>query len=380
MAVNLMKRILFLQPAYAHYRKPLFDRLISAYNITFIFVKGQSDYPSVTKNIEGKRSIFLNAEKDWLWPFKLLRLLFFLKSNIIISSVPNSIQTLISYLVAKVKKKGLCIWTENWNFDYEYFRRPRIYQKLRYVQYRYFLLKAGAVIVHGDYSFKYHLDLGIPKEKLFIANHSSLDLSLFPLDSSLELLFFKEKKYTILYLSRIIHRKGLDILIKAFKKLETKTEGVRLLIVGDGSFRLFCQDLARKLFLKNVHFIGSVQFEKSAIYYKISDVFVLPSCLRGHSEAWGLVINEAMSMAKPIITTDAVGAVHDLVKNGFNGYVVKSANVDELYDALRKLFHDKKTRIKMGRNSRKIFEQYNNYDKMFAGFKNAICYPLKLNQ
>jgi glycosyltransferase involved in cell wall biosynthesis len=145
-----------------------------------------------------------------------------------------------------------------------------------------------------------------------------------------------------------------------------------LLIAGDGSFKNYCVNLSKQLNLQNVYFVGKVQFENAFDYYTVSDIFVLPSCLRGQPEAWGLTINEAMSLNLPIITTDAVGAFKDLVINGFNGYVVRNCYSFQLYKALKELLNDKDKNKSMGKNSRKIFDIFNSYEKMFKGFRNAI--------
>ena len=106
-------------------------------------------------------------------------------------------------------------------------------------------------------------------------------------------------------------------------------DDIFLLIVGDGPFINECKDLAKKIDIKNIHFMGYV--DAKAYCYKACDVFVLPSILLDDHqyEAWGLVINEAMAFGKPIITTDAVGAAEDLVKDGYNGYIVKNKSVEE---------------------------------------------------
>jgi len=369
-----MQKILFLQPGYAHYRRPLFDRLSESYNILFVFIRGQLTYPSIDKGNKGWNIICLHSEKHLLWHLKLVWLLLFTEADVIISSLPTSVGSALSCLVSKLRKKKFILWTENWNFSYEYLQRPEMYRKLRYAQYKFILNKAKAVVVHGNHSYNFHLGLNIPEEKLFVANHNSFDLSVQNSNDISESPFAAEQKHTILYFSRIIPRKGLDILIKAFKKLESKMGGVRLFIAGDGEFKSVCENLAKELNLRDSTFLGDIPFEQAASYYAISDVFVLPSCLRGQSEGWGLVINEAMSMGKPIITTDAVGAAYDLVKNGVNGYVVKNGDVDDLYSALKRILSDDELMKTMGRNSRRIFDQFNNYEKMFQGFKNAISY------
>ena len=369
-----MKRIVFVQPGYAHYRRPLFDRLSESYDILFVFLRGQFTYSSFDKGSKGWNTTCLHSEQHLFWPLKLLWLLLFMEADVIISSVPTSLGSVISYLASKLKHTKFIIWTENWNFSYEYLNRPEIYRRLRYTQYKLIVRTANALVVHGNHSYYYHLGLGIPASKLFVANHSSFDLSVPESRDSAKSPQAARPKYVTLYLSRIIPRKGLDILLEAFAKLEDEIEGVQLLIAGDGNFKPFCQNLAQTLNLQNINFLGSVAFEKAAYYYAMSDVFVLPSCLRGQSEGWGLVINEAMSMGKPIVTTDAVGSAFDLVENGVNGYVVRNGDADELYSALKRVLCDDELMKTMGRNSRKKFEQFNSYEKMFEGFKNAISY------
>jgi glycosyltransferase involved in cell wall biosynthesis len=87
-----------------------------------------------------------------------------------------------------------------------------------------------------------------------------------------------------------------------------------------------------------------------------------------------------MSMGKPVITTDAVGAAEDLVRNGVNGYVVKNGEIEELYLALRKMVEDPRLRKTMGENSRIIFEEFNDFGKMFRGFKKAIEYSINTSE
>ncbi len=177
---------------------------------------------------------------------------------------------------------------------------------------------------------------------------------------------------TILYFSKIVEYKGLDILIHAFSEIEIDYENASLIIAGDGPFRESCESLSDKSKVKNIIFYGNIQNEDAWKLYKKADIFVLPCSGKKGTEAWGLVINEAASMGIPIITTDAVGATGDLVKDGVNGYVVKAGSVSALLLAVKTLISDKAMRDSMGKESRKLFESVNSYEKMYEGFNNAI--------
>ena len=83
-----------------------------------------------------------------------------------------------------------------------------------------------------------------------------------------------------------------------------------------------CQD--------NIRYQGWLENERLIDYYFISNVFVLPA----HWEPWGLVINEAMAAGKPVIVSDQVGCVDDLVIDGQTGLIVKSQSVNALFDAM----------------------------------------------
>ena len=109
--------------------------------------------------------------------------------------------------------------------------------------------------------------------------------------------------------------------------------------------------------------------------YDLADIFVLPSTFRDHdADCWGLVLNEAMALGKPVISTDATGSAHDLIEDGINGYMVQQKNSEELYQALNKILSDKKLKERMGKESKKIIEKNFTYEKMAKGFVDAVDY------
>lgn len=126
----------------------------------------------------------------------------------------------------------------------------------------------------------------------------------------------------ILYLGRVIERKGIDVLLDAFAQLE-KTQNVHLIIGGVGDYLENAKEKARKLNLNaKISFIGRVDPLDRFNYFKQSDVFVLPSMIyRGFPEPWGLTVSEALGYSLPVVVTNAVGA-KEIVIDGVNGYVV----------------------------------------------------------
>ena len=375
-------RIAFIQPEYSRYRQPLFEMFQDHYNVDFFFLNRSDSEPTheyigkllSVNELDKKKSV----SDHWFSPQKkfLMLLLALIKNRypIIITSCISP-QTVISLLASKITRSKYILWIEDWFVPKPKSFRNMIRFSLLGLIAKCVLKNAGAVVVEGSPQRRYVRNFGVPNEKVFQANHSSLDYLKF---KSIDL---RQKlsignAVVILYLGRIIEQKGLDVLIKAFSTIEQEWEDAYMLICGDGNFRSSCESIVKEMQIKHVIFAGLIiQEEEKASFYKTADIFVLPARIvagEEMAEGWGLVINEAMSMGKPIITTDAVGAAEDLVRNGLNGFVVKNGEIEELYLALRKMVEDPILRKTMGENSRIIFEKFNDFGKMFKGFKEAI--------
>ena len=103
---------------------------------------------------------------------------------------------------------------------------------------------------------------------------------------------------------------------------------------------------------ENVHFIGFKNKEELKEYYRVADVFVLPT----REDIWGLVINEAMANGLPVITTDKCIAGLELVNNGENGYIVPVEDVSALEKAIKEVFENNFKN--MGEKSLEIINNY----------------------
>jgi glycosyltransferase involved in cell wall biosynthesis len=84
------------------------------------------------------------------------------------------------------------------------------------------------------------------------------------------------------------------------------------------------------------------------------DVFVLPSS----AEPWGLVVNEVMNHAKPVIVSNEVGCSSDLIFDGLNGYIFENHNTQDLADKLCKILASTQVKNSMGKESLEIISKW----------------------
>ena len=152
----------------------------------------------------------------------------------------------------------------------------------------------------------------------------------------------------IIAIGRLVYQKGFENLIEGFTKIHEKHPEWRLDIFGDGPMRGELQLLIDKLQLsEKVHLVG--------VSNKITDelcqssIFVLSSRFEG----FPMVLIEALSMGVPCVAYDCHNGPSDIVKNGYNGYLIENQNLDSLIKMLEKLIIDKDLRKEMGVNAPK---------------------------
>ena len=89
-------------------------------------------------------------------------------------------------------------------------------------------------------------------------------------------------------------------------------------------------------------------------YYMASDLFVLAT----REDIWGLVVNEAMANALPVITTKKCGAGCTLIKNGYNGFLVENEDVKELSNRINELAESQELRLQCAKNALNTISEY----------------------
>lgn len=137
-----------------------------------------------------------------------------------------------------------------------------------------------------------------------------------------------------LFVGRLVPEKGIDILLHGFALYHLTDTTSCLTIVGGGPLEEHCRELVNALgLMPHVHFTGMLAPEKITEWYSRATALVLPSV----SEAWGLVVNEALSCGCPVIASNQCGCVPELVMPGKTGYVFDSGDVHDLCAKLQKL-------------------------------------------
>ncbi len=139
----------------------------------------------------------------------------------------------------------------------------------------------------------------------------------------------------ILYCGRISYEKKLEVMLRAFKRIEKLFPNAYLLIVGDGPDLKMYSKQAITLKLKNCSFTGFISHTKLPYIYRMGEFMVTPS----DTETQGLTVIEAMSQRLPVIGV-ARGGVLDYIKNGENGVLVPPGDSEAFAQAIKKLLEN----------------------------------------
>ncbi|RGF38233.1 glycosyltransferase family 4 protein [Roseburia sp. AF42-8] len=157
-------------------------------------------------------------------------------------------------------------------------------------------------------------------------------------------------EFKILFVSRLIERKGLQFIIPQLKKIQDSTKkSVKLIVVGDGPYRETLERIAEENHVSDmVEFVGQKGKEEIVPFYQNADLFILPSSKEGMPN----VVLEAMACGLPIIMTPCEGSAELICENGYK------AERKEFADYIIKLIGDNEMRKEMSINSNKRVKNF----------------------
>ncbi len=161
----------------------------------------------------------------------------------------------------------------------------------------------------------------------------------------------------VLFVGRLIPRKGLAYLVEAAKQVAKERRETLFVLVGNGPMKnSLIVDIEKANLRGNFAFLGDVSEEMLPQLYRCADVFVLPSIQEGQ----GIVLLEAQASGKPVVAFNVSG-VNEAVHNGKTGVLVKPGSA-ELADAILRLLSDSGLREKMGVAGRAFVQRESSWD------------------
>ena len=260
------------------------------------------------------------------------------------------------------------------------FLKPEWKREVKKIILGWLFKHISAFLYLGEENKKFYQYYGADNAKLFFCPYAVDNERFISKAQSVNREAFRKKlgvkkdDVVILFVGKLIGKKRPMDLLKAYEILQSagrKAQSVinrrfalsdlrmALLFVGDGALRSELENYVQKNNLKNVNFVGFKNQTEMPEYYALADILVLPS---ESGETWGLVANEIMCFAKPVIVSDVVGCGPNLVKPGENGYIFPLGDIEKLSQYLKNLIKNPRKIKSFGQKSFTIIQNYS-YEK-----------------
>lgn len=358
-----MKKVVWLARAFLDYRAPVIEELYDKYGASFYVVisnKWMATHIKERLKIKlGHNLICLDDEitigtKDlgkklantaFRLPLQpgLIKCLRKIQPDVVLGD--GFFQwTLYAYLYKAISKCKVVVCYERTEHTE---RNSQWYRKL----YRKSMCKlTHSYCVNGKLTTEYLQRIGVDRDKIFEGYMVHEDKGYIP-KKHIE----RNNKKTLLFVGQLIERKGVDLLIESWLRVLKDKESVRLHIVGEGPLKAKILSRLNAEKCHNVVLFGKVPHHKIPEQYINCDMFIMPTL----EDNWSLVVPEAMSFAKPIITSIYNGCYPELI-NSSTGLVVDPHIKEEMDSAIEFFSHTSSDKLyNMGIDSFNLIKKRN---------------------
>jgi glycosyltransferase involved in cell wall biosynthesis len=207
----------------------------------------------------------------------------------------------------------------------------------------------GALAI-GELARKEFVRWGIPAERIRFLPYAVDRIDEFPIQDE-----EPSASVRFLFLGALCPRKGIDILLRAMRDVLAVHSLARLELVGNSVLPGEYERDAERLEISHaVQFTRPVASTHIGSVLRRCDVLILPS----RHDGWGVVLNEAASVGRAIIASDACGSAHHLVRPGVNGFRVPAGDATALAEAMSAYCEDAGLSARHGKESLRIFEEF----------------------
>jgi len=332
--------------------------------------------PTARKNVITTKAFFYHSNypliggilKGWMpmFPLVLMRQ----SPDIVLSiSEPNLLSTLYEGLCCKIFGVRHIVFTwENIAYETKFKGLQGVIQKL--VVKLNFIFCEG-VVCGSQRAFKVMRPL--TGKLMAVMPAMGLDIDFFKRDYSKKSFNGIDlKDYIVFGFAGVVaYRKGVHLIVKAFKEVSEIVPNVRLILAGpgEGEYEQMIDSMIEELKLKDL-IIRILWLDRDGVreLCNSSDIFVYPSIpYGGWEDQLPYSVQEASSMELPVISTNS-GSISEILIDGETGILVKSYDDHrDLKEAMETLAKDKEKRISMGQAGRRLIS--NNYSQQVVAGK-----------
>jgi glycosyltransferase involved in cell wall biosynthesis len=271
--------------------------------------------------------LLFNSTYDSIPKFKLCKILFthaaYSDANLVLLPGYHLLEYWFMLLACILTGKKRAVFVDSTSND-----QPDAFFK--HVLKRLFFSFCDGFFGYGQRSKEYLMSFGVPEEKITTRCQAAALTHDYSPESALSNRIQRrtaDMPAHYLFVGVLVGKKGIDTLIKAFHQIYQKDRSALLTIAGDGELHDELRMLVASLQLSDaVNFTGALHIDSLQNHYLQASCLVLPS----RSEAWGLVVNEALSYGCPAIVSDRCGCAPDLIVEGETGYVFNTDDVADL--------------------------------------------------
>jgi len=224
----------------------------------------------------------------------------------------------------------------------EYARHAYLRRRLYLLRRKRLAKHVSQVVVPSQFLKNRVIEHGFPSEKIHILYHG-VNLSRFKRTIS------ETDPGNVLFVGRLVPRKGLNYLISALSRVKEQFPAVTLTVIGDGPDRESCQEQAKLELANGFEFMGFQSHDVVRDTMSKAAVFCLPSITlpTGETETFGLVFIEAQAMGVPVVSFD-IGGIPEVVVDGKTGFLCPEGDVFSLAEKILILLKNPDLRQQMG--------------------------------
>jgi glycosyltransferase involved in cell wall biosynthesis len=225
---------------------------------------------------------------------------------------------------------------------------------------------AASFVCVSEHLRRVAVSRGFPEEKLWV-HHTGV-----PVQEHLAARAGRRERGHVLFVGRLVEKKGCAKLLAAMERVEKRHPGARLTVMGDGPLRGELEAHARER-LRRCTFAGA---EPHAVVRRVMEtatVLAVPSVPAANGDCEGLptVIPEAMERGLPVVAFDGSGA-EEAIEDGVNGWLAEAGDEEALAEALLRVLRDPARGRQMGGEARRHVERHLNLavqtERLEAGY------------